>query len=91
MHSRLRAVDPTLNTREVILCESPGQLFPLLSVLFLALPVFAQQAGSGPVIWHDRGDVSVLDLVDGSGGKDHEPGTNFKFIKESSERNFAQV
>jgi hypothetical protein len=26
----------------------------------------------------------VLDLTAGSGGKDHEPGTNFKFIKESS-------
>ena len=56
----------------------------IIAGLFLALPVFAQQAGSGPVIWHDRGDVSVLDLVAGSGGKDHEPGTNFKFIKESS-------
>ena len=51
--------------------------------LFLAPPVFAQQVGSGPVIWHDRGDVSVLDLMTGSGGKGHEPGTNFKFIKES--------
>jgi hypothetical protein len=52
--------------------------------LFLALPVFAQKSGSKPVIWHDRGDASVLDLVAGSGGTDHEPGTNFKFIKESS-------
>ena len=56
--------------------------------LFLAPPVFAQQAGSGPVsapvIWRDRGNISLLDLKAGSGGKGHEPGTNFKFIKESS-------
>jgi hypothetical protein len=51
--------------------------------LFLALPIFAQQAGSVSVIWQDRGDVSVLNLVAGSGGKGHEPGTHFTFIKET--------
>jgi len=56
----------------------------LIVALFLALPVLAQQGGSSPVLWRNRGDVSVLDLVAGSGGKDHEPGTNFKFIRESS-------
>jgi hypothetical protein len=62
-------------------------LRPVVSViatLFLALPVFAGQAGTSPELWRDRGDVSLLDLVAGSGGKGHEPGTNFKFIKESS-------
>ena len=52
--------------------------------LFLARPVFAQKSGSRPVIWHDRGNISALDLVNGSGGKNHKPGTKFKFIKESS-------
>jgi len=60
---------------------------PVVSVivaLSLVLPGVAQQGGSSPVLWRDRGDVSVLDLVAGSGGKEHEPGTNFTFIKESS-------
>jgi len=56
----------------------------LIAALFLALPILAQQGGSSPVLWRNRGDVSALDLVAGSGGKDNEPGTNFKFIRESS-------
>ena len=56
----------------------------IIVALFLALPVFAQKSGSRPVIWHDRGNISALDLVTGSGGKNHKPGTKFKFIKESS-------
>jgi len=52
-------------------------------VLFLALPVFAQQAGNTVALWRDRGDVAGLNLVDGPGGKEHQPGTNFKFIEES--------
>lgn len=55
----------------------------IILALFLAPPIFAQKTGSTAVIWHDRGDVSALDLVAGSGGKDNEPGINFKFIKES--------
>jgi hypothetical protein len=35
------------------------------------------------VIWHDRGDVRMLDLVGGSGGRDGEPGMDFTFLKES--------
>lgn len=50
-------------------------------VLFVALPVFGQ-AGA-PVIWQDRGDAAALDLLSGSGGKDHEPGRSLRFIKES--------
>jgi hypothetical protein len=59
---------------------------PVVSIivgLFLALPVFAQQAGRSGVIWRDHGDVSVLDLVTGSGGKDHGPGINLTFVKET--------
>jgi len=54
-----------------------------IAALFLAIPVFAQEARSTAVIWTDRGDVAALDLVSGPGGKDHEPGTDFRFIKES--------
>jgi hypothetical protein len=53
-------------------------------VLFLALPVFAQQAGTTAALWRDRGDVTALDLLDGPGGKERQPGTSFKFIKEST-------
>jgi hypothetical protein len=48
--------------------------------LLLALPVFAQQMLMRPVIWHDRGDVSELDLMTGSGGK--QPSGKFTFVKE---------
>lgn len=51
--------------------------------LFLALPILAQNTGTTGVIWQDRGDAALMDLVGGPGGKDHEPGINFKFIKES--------
>ncbi len=51
--------------------------------LVLALPVFAQQAGTAGVLWRDRGDVAALNLLDGPGGKTRAPGTDFKFIAES--------
>jgi hypothetical protein len=59
------------------------RIFSSLVVLFLALPVFAQQAGTTAALWRDRGDAAALDLLDGPGGKEHQPGTNFKFIEES--------
>jgi len=51
--------------------------------LILALPVFAQQAGTDAVLWRDRGDVAALNLLDGLGGNSRAPGTDFKFIAES--------
>jgi len=63
-------------------------IFSSLVVLFLALPVFAQQggqvvqAGTTHVFWRDPGDISSRNLIDGAGGKAHAPGTKFKFIKE---------
>ena len=51
--------------------------------LVLALPVFAQRAGTAAVLWRDRGDVASLNLLDGQEGKARAPGTNFKFIEES--------
>jgi hypothetical protein len=60
-----------------------SRIFSSLVFLFLALPVFAQQAGTTAALWRDRGDVATLDLLDGPGGKEHQPGTNFKFIEES--------
>jgi hypothetical protein len=59
------------------------KIFYSLVVLFLALPTFAQQAGTTAALWRDRGDAAALDLLDGPGGKEHQPGTNFKFIEES--------
>ena len=52
-------------------------------VVFLALPVLAQQAGTTATLWRDWGDVAALDLLGGPGGKEHQPGTIFKFIEES--------
>jgi hypothetical protein len=55
----------------------------IILTAFLALPAFAQQAGTTAPLWSDRGDVAALDLLSGQGGKEHQPGTLFKFIEES--------
>jgi hypothetical protein len=55
----------------------------VVAALLLAIPVFGQEAGPTAVIWHDRGDAAALDVISGPGGKDHEPGTDFRFIEES--------
>jgi hypothetical protein len=60
-----------------------SRIFSSLVVLFLALPALGQQAGTTAAIWRDRGDAATLDLLNGPGGKEHQPGTNFKFIEES--------
>jgi len=52
--------------------------------LFLTLPVLGQKTGGIPIIWHDHGNVALLDLTAGSGGAAHAPGTHFTFIKEST-------
>src|SRR2546423_3073999 len=49
----------------------------------LAQPIFAQQPKDATVIWRDRGDAAMLDLLSGPGGKDHGPGNSLTFIKES--------
>jgi hypothetical protein len=60
------------------------RIFTTFVALVLALPVFAQQAGTAIVLWRDRGDVAALNLLDGPGGKTRAPGTAFKFIEEST-------
>ena len=55
----------------------------IILALFLALPAFAQPAGTNAALWDDRGDAAALDLLNGPGGKEHQPGTSFKFIEES--------
>ena len=59
------------------------RIFFIILVLLLALPAFAQQAGT-VALWRDSGDVSALNLLNGPGGKSHQPGTNFTFIKETT-------
>ena len=58
-------------------------VFKSLIVMAMSLPVFAQQAGVGAVLWADRRDLPALSLLDGPGGKTRAPGTSFKFIEES--------
>jgi hypothetical protein len=53
-----------------------------LAALVLALPAFAQQAGTAGLLWRDRGDVTALNLLDGPGGKTRAPGTDFRFFRE---------
>ena len=59
-------------------------VFKSLPLIAISLPVFAQQAGAGAVLWADRRDLPALSLLDGPGGKTRAPGTNFKFIEESA-------
>jgi hypothetical protein len=35
-----------------------------------------------PVLWTDRGDVRMLDLIGGAGGREHQPAGKFTFVKE---------
>jgi hypothetical protein len=56
----------------------------IIIALFLALPAFAQPAGTAVALWSDRGDAAALDILNGPGGKVHQPGTSFKFIKETT-------
>jgi len=55
-----------------------------IAVLLLATPALAQNTPSTAVIWQDRGDAAALNLSNGPGAKGREPGTAFKFIKEST-------
>jgi hypothetical protein len=55
----------------------------IIIALFLALQVFAQQAGTTVALWNDRGDAAALDLLNGPGGKEHQPGNSFKFVSET--------
>lgn len=59
------------------------RVLPVVAALLLATPLFGQEAGATAVIWHDRGDAEALDVLSGAGGKDHEPGTDFRFVEES--------
>jgi len=54
-----------------------------LAVLLLTTPTGAQEAARPAVIWYDRGDAAAMNLLTGPGGRDREPGTNFRFIRES--------
>ena len=55
-------------------------IFASFVALVVALPVFAQRAGTAAVLWRD---VAALNLVDGPGGRVRAPGNDFTFIKES--------
>jgi hypothetical protein len=58
-------------------------VFSILTASFLMLPAFGQQAGTNKaVIWRDVGDISALDLVAGSGGREFKPSGTFTFVKE---------
>jgi len=80
---RVRAAMPTLYRKGGFRMRASRFSSFLVTCSFLALPLFAQQQKSDPLLWQDRGNPAVLDLTNGSGGKEHAPGTQFKFIKES--------
>jgi hypothetical protein len=55
----------------------------IILAFFLDLPAFAQHAERTGALWRDRGNIAALDILYGQGGKEHQPGTSFKFIEES--------
>jgi hypothetical protein len=55
----------------------------VLIALFSPISSFSQQLEARDLLWQDRGNISELDLLGGPGGTDHQPGTHFKFLKES--------
>jgi hypothetical protein len=57
--------------------------FAILIAIFFPISAFSQQLEDRDLLWQDRGNISELDLIAGPGGSAHEPGTRFKFIKES--------
>jgi len=54
-----------------------------LIVLLLTASVGAQQGARPAIIWYDRGDAAALNLLTGPGGPGREPGSDFRFVKES--------
>jgi hypothetical protein len=60
-----------------------GRIAIVLIVLFLPLSTYAQQLEARDLLWQERGNISELDLIAGPGGTDHQPGTQFKFLKET--------
>ena len=58
-------------------------IVPSFVAFVLALPALAQQGGTAAVLWRDRGDVALLNVLDGPGVKARAPGGSFTFIEES--------
>jgi hypothetical protein len=58
----------------------------VVGALALALPAPAYDSSEARVstaaLWSDRGDVASLDLLNGAGGKEHQPTGKFTFVKE---------
>jgi hypothetical protein len=52
------------------------------SAVAQSLNVALDNTGQTPVLWTDRGDVRMLDLSGGAGGKEHQPAGKFTFVKE---------
>jgi hypothetical protein len=56
-------------------------LFTIVTLL-MAAPLHAQDPQTA-VVWRDRGDPALLNLLIGPGAPDREPGTRFRFVSES--------
>jgi hypothetical protein len=63
--------------------HATGTVATLLIATFFALSAYTQQLEARDLLWEDRGSISELDLITGPGGIEHQPGTRFKFLKET--------
>jgi hypothetical protein len=62
-------------------------LAPAFPAAGFAASTHETPAGPPPVsaLWTERPDLSALDLINGAGGKEHQPAGKFKFVKEDKE------
>jgi hypothetical protein len=72
---------PVSREGRLLLMRVSKTVVSIVIALFLALPAVGQHTGIQPVIWQDRGDVSSLDLLAGS-GENRPPAGKFTFVKE---------
>jgi hypothetical protein len=59
-----------------------NKIFSSIVVIFLAVPSFAQKAGSTPALWREPDSISSRNLYFGPGGKQDEPHGKFTFKDE---------
>lgn len=71
------------------MAQIAARAFTPVLLLTLGITVFAapkkasREAANAPaVLWEDPVDIATRDMIDGVGGKDHQPRGPFKFVKE---------
>src|SRR5689334_14035080 len=83
--------------------HKPSNALCIVIALTFSLPVPAYQAAQAQAfsaavsprvpsaaLWRDRGNMESLNLVDGRGGKEHQPAVKFTFVNEDKQGSSAK-